>query len=162
MSHRTDTGLYFDAEARAMERRDRELIPRRLVIAMFSMALAALLLASFAVLTDRPMVGTPAEAPVLSERSVTLEGAGNAMLVTDASTGEVILDLSNGGFISVVNDGLERARHVARVEGNPPVTLTLFETGRLSLADAATGWSTELSSFGPGNTAVWLNVLNKK
>ena len=162
MAHRTDTGLYFDAEARAMEKRDRELIPRRLVIALFSMALASLLLTAFAVLTDRPKVGTPAMAPVLSERSVVLDGNGKAMRVTDAATGETILDLTNGGFISVVNDGLDRARLVARVEGNPPVTLTLFETGRLSLADPASGWSTELSSFGPGNTAVWLNVLNQK
>lgn len=162
MSHRTDTGLYFDAEARAMERRDKELIPKRLVIGMFSMAIASLLLTAFAVLTDRPRVGAPVEAPVLSERNVVLEGKGGAMLVTDATTGKTVLDLSNGGFISVVNDGLERARLVARVEGNPPVTLTLFETGRLSLADPASGWSTELSSFGPGNTAVWLNVLNQK
>ena len=162
MSHRTDTGLYFDAEARAMERRDKELIPKRLVIAMFSLAVASVLLTAFAVLTDRPRVGAPVDAPVLSERSVILAGDGGAMRVTDAATGETILDLTNGGFISVVNDGLERARYVTRTEGNPPVTLTLFETGRLSLADPASGWSTELSSFGPGNTAVWLNVLKQK
>ena len=162
MAHRTDTGLYFDAEARAMERRDKELIPLRLVIAMFSLALASVLLASFAVLTDRPRVGTPADAPIVSERAVVIEGDGRSIVVTDAATDEVVLSLSNGGFISVVNDGLERARLVARTAGNPPVQLTLFETGRLSLADPASGWSTELSSFGDANTRVWLNVLNKK
>ena len=149
MSQRTDTGLYFDAEARAMEKRDRELIPRRLVIALFSMALAAVLLAAFAVLTDRPLEGQ------------LIEGTGNAIKATDASTGEVVLDLRNGGFISVVNDGLERARLVSRVTENPAVKLTLYETGRLSLTDPATGWSTEISSFGPGNIAVWLNLLKK-
>ncbi len=162
MSQRTDTGLYFDAEARAMQRRDKELIPRRLVIAMFSLAVASLLLTAFAVLTDRPRVGQPMDAPVLSTRTVVLDGEGRAMRVSDATTGETVLDLNNGGFISVVHDGLERARLVAQVEGNPPVEVTLYETGRLSLKDEASGWSTELSSFGPGNTAVWLNVLNHK
>lgn len=161
MAQRTDTGLYFDAEARAMEKRDRELIPRRLVIAMFSLAIAVMLLVSFAVLTDRPLVGQPKAAPVFTERSIVLEGNGTAMLVTDARTGETILDSENGGFVSVVNDGLERARLVRNVEANEPVTLTLYQSGRLSLVDPATGWSTELSSFGPGNTGVWLELLKK-
>ena len=161
MAQRTDTGLYFDAEARAMEKRDRELIPRRLVIAMFSLAIAVMLLVSFAVLTDRPLVGQPKAAPVFTERSIVLEGNGTAMLVTDARTGETILNSENGGFVSVVNDGLERARLVRNVEANEPVTLTLYQSGRLSLVDPATGWSTELSSFGPGNTGVWLELLKK-
>ncbi len=161
MSERTETGLYFDAEARAMEKRDRELIPRRLVIAMFSLAIAVTLLVSFAVLTDRPLVGQPKAAPIFTERSILLEGNGTAMVVTDAATGAVILDTDNGGFVSVVNDGLERARFVNGAEGNAPVTLTLYQSGRLSLVDPATGWSTELSSFGPGNTGVWLELLKK-
>lgn len=161
MSQRADTGLYFDAEARAMERRDRELIPRRLVIALFSMAIAAVLLVSFAVLTDRPLEGQPKEAPVVASRTIVIEADGAGLLVTDAGTGNEVLDLSNGGFISVVNDGLERARHIHGVEDNPPVTLTLYENNRLSLADPATGWRTELSSFGPGNVRVWMNLLVK-
>ena len=82
-----------------------------------------------------------------------------AMKVTDARTGEVILDADNGGFVSVVNDGLERARLVNKITTNEPVTLTLYQSGRLSLVDPSTGWSTEISSFGPGNTGVWLELL---
>ena len=159
MSQRTDTGLYFDAEARAMVKRDRELIPRRLVIAMFSVAIASVLLAAFAVLTDRPRVGQPGIAPVVAEKTLVIDGSGNAIHVTDANTGETVLNLSNGGFIAVVNDGLERSRIVNRVAGNPPVTLTLYENSRLSLVDTATGWHTEISSFGPGNVRVWMNLL---
>ena len=159
MAQRTDTGLYFDAEARVMEKRDRELIPRRLVIAMFSLAIAVMLLVSFAVLTDRPLEGQPKLAPIFTERSIFLEADGTAMKVTDARTGEVILDADNGGFVSVVNDGLERARLVNKITTNEPVTLTLYQSGRLSLVDPSTGWSTEISSFGPGNTGVWLELL---
>lgn len=161
MTHRTDTGLYFDAEARAMQKRDKELIPRRLVIAMFSLALASVLLVAFAVLTDRPLVGQPKLAPVVAKRDLIIESNGNAIRVTDAATRQTVLNLTNGGFISVVNDGLERARLVNRLQGNPPVTLTLYENGRLSLTDPATGWSTEISSFGPGNVGVWMNLLQK-
>lgn len=161
MAERTDTGLYFDAEARVMAKRDRELIPRRLVIAMFSLAIAVLLLVSFAVLTDRPLEGQPLAAPVFTERSILLEPNGTAMRVTDARSGEVVLDVDNGGFVSVVNDGLERARLVRGVAGNTPVTLTLYQSGRLSLVDPSTGWSTEISSFGPGNTGVWLELLKE-
>ena len=42
---------------------------------------------------------------------------------------------------------------------NEPVTLTLYQSGRLSLVDPSTGWSTEISSFGPGNRGVWLELL---
>ena len=159
MSQRTDTGLYFDAEARTMEKRDRELIPRRLVIAMFSLAIATVLLVSFAVITDRPLVGQPKEAPVFTERFLVLDPSGKAMRVTDARSGAVVLDVDNGGFVSVVNDGLERARIVHGVDDNPPVKLTLYQNGRLSLVDTGTGWSMELSSFGPGNRNVWLELL---
>jgi putative photosynthetic complex assembly protein len=162
MAHRTDTGLYFDAEARVMEKRDKELIPRRLVIAMFSMAIASVMLTGFAVLTERPLVGQPQVAPVIAERSLKIAATGKGILVTDAGTGETVLDLTNGGFISVVNDGLERARLVNRVAGNPPVTLTLYENSRLSLLDPTTGWSTEISSFGPGNVGVWMNLLQEQ
>ena len=161
MTHRTDTGLYFDAEARAMQKRDKELIPRRLVIAMFSLALASVLLVAFAVLTDRPLVGQPKLAPVVAERDLIIESSGNAIRVTDAASRQTVLNLTNGGFISVVNDGLERARLVSRLQGNPPITLTLYENSRLSLTDPATGSSTEISSFGPGNVGVWMNLLQK-
>ncbi|MXQ09707.1 photosynthetic complex assembly protein [Alphaproteobacteria bacterium GH1-50] len=142
-----------------MERRDRELIPRRLVIAMFSLAIAVVLLVSFAVITDRPLVGQPKAAPIFTERFLVLDPAGKAMRVTDANTGDVVLNVDNGGFVSVVTDGLERARIVHGTEGNPPVKLTLYQNGRLSLFDTGSGWSMELSSFGPGNRGVWLELL---
>ena len=161
MTHRTDTGLYFDAEARAMQKRDRELIPRRLVIAMFSLALASVLLVAFAVLTDRPLVGQPQSAPVVAERSLIIEASGNAIRVTDATTRQTVLNLTNGGFISVVNDGLERARLVHEVTGNAPVTIARYPSGRMTLTDPETGWNMNLSSFGQGNLAHFERLLAK-
>lgn len=157
-SDNTNSGLWFDAEA-APARRDREMIPRRMVYAMFGLALASLALTTFAVVTGTPPVGRPKDAPVVATTTLTLEGRGNIVRATDA-TGRVLLD-GNGGFIAVVLDGLKRARHVAGVTGNPPVTITTYENGRIQLTDPASGWQVELTSFGAGNTGTFLKMLNQ-
>lgn len=152
MAHgRTPNGFYYDAERREMERRDKEMIPTRLVVAMFGLALASLGLVSFAVLTDRPLVGVPAAEPAVAVHEVVLAGEGNASRVT-TSDGRVLMDAENGAFVTVVRQGLERERITHRVKGNPPVKITEWESGRMSLHDPATGWEMELSSFGAGNT----------
>jgi putative photosynthetic complex assembly protein len=156
---RTNPGLWYDAEKRPQKKRDREFIPTRIVAAMFSLAGIALVLVSLAVFTGREPTGQPKEAPVWKTQTMTIEGRGNHVLIVE-DTGRVLLD-GNGGFISVVLDGLERARHVARVEGNPPVTITQYENGRVSLTDPATGWQVELSSFGPGNVGTFRQMLNQ-
>ncbi|SFO94933.1 photosynthetic complex assembly protein PuhC [Tranquillimonas alkanivorans] len=158
---RIEGGLYYDAERREMQARDREMIPTRLVAAMAALALSAVALAAFAVATDRPLVGRPPAAQVAQVVSFRLEGDGNAVRLT-APDGRVLLDTGQGGFVAVVADGLDRARRVHRVAGNPRVTLTRFDNGRLALTDPATGWRAELGSFGPGNRAVWDRVLAER
>lgn len=160
MSDRSNSGLYFDAEAHALRKRDKELIPTRLVIAMFSLAILSLILVATAVLTDRPLVGQPPAAEVMKTHTLTLTGNGNAMHVVNAE-GRVIFDGQNGGFISVVNDGLETARYRHRIEGNPPVTVTEYADGRIALHDPASGWTVQLASFGPGNLNVWRALLSQ-
>ncbi len=155
---RTNPGLWYDAEKRPRPRRDREFIPTQIIVAMVGMAAITLALVTFAVLTDRPTVGQPKEAPVWKAQTLTLEGRGNHVTVVE-DAGAVLLD-GNGGFVAVVIDGLERARLVAGVEGNPPVTITQYMNGRVSLVDPASGWQVELSSFGPGNVGTFRKMLN--
>ncbi|MEL7026336.1 MAG: photosynthetic complex assembly protein PuhC [Pseudomonadota bacterium] len=155
---RQDTGLYFDAEAKRMQRRDRELIPTRLVIAMFSLAILCVVLVAISVLTDRPLVGAPKPADVVTTHQLVLTGNGRAMHVV-GSKGEVIFDGQNGGFISVVNDGLEYARRRAGIIGNPAIIITEYADGRIELHDPASGWTTQLSSFGSSNLNVWRALL---
>lgn len=153
MAHgRTPNGLYYDAERIEMQKRDKEMIPKRLVYAMFGLALASLAITTFAVVTDRPLVGVAPAEPVVAQHQVILEGTGNAARVTTPD-GTVLMDSEHGAFVTVIRSGLTRARRVARLEGNPPVTVTQFESGRMTLTDPATGWQVELSSFGQGNTA---------
>jgi len=155
---RTDNGLIFDAEAHAMRKRDKELVPTRLVIAMFSLAILTVVLTAIAVLTDRPLVGTPPASQAMKVHELTLTGNGNAMHVVDGN-GAVIFDGHNGGFISVVNDGLEFARRKAGIVGNAPVMVTEYADGRIELHDPASGWTTQVSSFGAGNLNVWRALL---
>ena len=157
---RTNPGFFVEVEGGRKPFYRTEMISTRLVYAMFSLALLALVIVSAAVVSDRPLTGAPKDAPVVFERTLTLTGNGNAVVVTN-EVGAVILDTPIGGFISVVIDGLERARSVHRVSGNPPVTITQYENGRLSLHDPATGWTTELASFGPGNLGVWHDLVTK-
>ena len=67
----------------------------------------ALVLVSLAVFTGREPTGQPKDAPVWKTQVMTIEGRGNHVRVVE-DTGRVLLD-GNGGFISVVLDGLERA-----------------------------------------------------
>ena len=146
--------LFYDAERREMETRDREMIPRALLMAMGALALGALTLATYASLTDRPLAGVPAPAPVVAERTFVLEGDSVAVRAT-APDGRVLLDTENGAFIAVVGDALRRQRTVHKISGNPPVTLARLANGRLVLTDPATGWSAEMTSFGAGNARHW-------
>ena len=138
----------------------KELIPPFMVKSMAALALGSVLLASYAVLSGREPAGQPEAAPVVAERPIVIQGTGDKMAVKVMTPdGRVLFESANGGFVSVVEIGLSRARTVHRVEGNPPVRLVKYENGRLSLQDDATGWSTELQAFGPDNRASFERLL---
>ncbi len=148
--------------ARAEHRPEREKIPRALLRAMFGLALACLALVTYARLTDRPLVATPPESPVLAERVIFLSGdmAGSAR-VLDA-TGSLIADLppEKGGFISGVYRVLlrERTKHRVALEG--PVILRRTENGRVAVFDPSTGWSADLMGFGADNARAFARLLD--
>ncbi len=143
----------------SLRNRDKEMIPRTLLRAMFGLAVAALAIVSFAVITDRPTVGQPKAADTLQSRTIVIEGDGPDAVRVSEPGGAVIADLANGGFIAVVNNGLNRARFVKGIEGNPPVDLVAYANGRLTLHDPASGWSAELGSFGADNKAAFERLL---
>jgi len=139
--------------------REREKIPRTLLWGMFALAMSSLALATFSVLTDRPHVGVPAPGTPVSSRNFILEGkSAQAVVVRDAN-GAVLMDLPHGGFITVIQSGMARARVVARVQGNPPMRVVKYDNGRLVAEDPATGWSAELHAFGDDNKAAFERLL---
>ena len=142
---------------------------RRQVLAMqlaeyglLALVLATLAVVSFSVLTGRAHVGVPTPAPVVAERVIYLQGGGaQAVTVLDENRA-LLLDLPHGGFVTVIQSAMARARLVARVEGNPPMKVIRYDNGRLVAEDPATGWSAELYAFGQDNKAAFERLLTDK
>lgn len=140
--------------------RSREMIPTALLYGMAALALSSLAVVSFAVVTDRPQVGVPVAGTAIEERFLILEGKSAQAVVVKDTEGTVLLDLPHGGFVTVIQSAMARARLVARVEGNPPMRIVRYDNGRLVAEDPATGWSAELYAFGQDNKAAFERLLD--
>ncbi|HMO08950.1 MAG TPA: photosynthetic complex assembly protein PuhC [Paracoccaceae bacterium] len=140
--------------------REREMIPRVLVRAMFALALASLAIVTYARLTDRPTVGQPAAAEAVTERVIALVGGGaQAVRVLDAD-GALLADLAHGGFITVIQNGLMTVRRRHGIDPALPVRLVEYANGRTTIEDPLTGWSVELYAFGADNLAAFRRILS--
>ena len=140
---------------------EREMIPRTLLWAMLALALSALVITSFAVLTDRPHVGTPTPGKVVAQRELILEGRSAQAVTVYAKDGTLIADMDHGGFVTVIQNAIQRARTVARVQGNPPIHIVQYDNGRLVAEDPASGASIELYAFGSDNKAAVERLLDQ-
>ncbi|MEM9797585.1 MAG: photosynthetic complex assembly protein PuhC [Pseudomonadota bacterium] len=152
-------------EAR-LKTRDREMIPTVLLRAMGVLVVCALLITTYAVMTDRPLEAMPVmegEARILKERAIFLDADGTtgaARVLDEYGTVIADLDPSQGGFVAGMHRVLtfERSRRDLGME--TPVRLVLFEGGQLSLRDDATGWRAELIGFGAKNADTFAKLLN--
>jgi putative photosynthetic complex assembly protein len=148
-------------EQPALKHRDREMIPRVLLRAMAGLVVATLVLVSFAVLTDRPPVGSPAPSAVVQERVISLIGGGAQAVTVLDENGAVLADMAHGGFVTVVQNALETARRRHGVDPDLPVRLVRYENGRLAVLDPIIGWSVELYAFGADNKAAFERLLTQ-
>jgi putative photosynthetic complex assembly protein len=142
--------------------RDREMVPRMLLWAMVALAFSALALTSYAVLTKRPLEGVPSASTVLRERWVILEGHGAKAVTVRDTDGALLLDMAHGGFVTVIQNGLETERKRHRVDPLKPVRIVEYQNGRLAAEDPETGWSVELYAFGSDNKAAFERLLDHK
>lgn len=140
---------------------EREMIPRALLWAMLALALSALLITAFSVLTDRPRTGTPIQGKVTAERELILEGRSAQAVTVYSADGTLIADMDHGGFVTVIQNAIQRARTVARIEGNPPIRIVQYDNGRLVAEDPASGASIELYAFGNDNKAAVERLLDQ-
>lgn len=140
---------------------NKDMIPKHLLLAMFGLVLASLVLVSYAVLNGRDPVGVPKTAAIVAERSIILQGGGAQAVTVLASDGSVLMDLPHGGFITVIQNGLERARLTAGVDKLLPVRVVEYANGRLTVLDDHTGWSAELGAFGSDNRAAFERLMSQ-
>lgn len=136
------------------------LAPPVLIKGLALMALLALAMVTWARLTDRPLSAVPPAAEVLHERTLRLIGGGAQAVTVLDENGAVIADLAHGGFVTVIQNGLQRARLVQGVPADLPVRIVAYANGRLAIEDAASGWSVELGAFGADNRAAFERLLH--
>lgn len=141
---------------------DKDMIPKHLLLAMLALVVASLTVVIFGVLTDRTHVGVPKAAAIVTERSIILKGGGaQAVTVLDVD-GSVMMDLPHGGFITVIQNAMERARLTAGVDKMLPLRIVEYANGRLTAVDDYSGWSAELGAFGSDNRAAFERLMSKK
>ena len=148
--------------ASQMKLRDREMVPRVLVIAMFSLMAASLALVSFARITDQPLRGVYQAGNIVRETSITLEGTRNdGVRILNAEGQEIAYSQNDrAGFIDVIWVGVKRNRHLEHVTGNPPLRLVRYDNGNTAIIDPATDWSIELIGYGADNVAAFARLLD--
>ena len=153
---------YTSSLANQMKMRDRDMVPRFLVVTMFGLMLATLAMVSFAKITDQPMRGVPAVSEVVKEMPITLIGARSGGVVVEDATGkEVAWSFKNkAGFIDVIWVSVSRERKVQGVAGNPPLRLVRQANGHTVIIDPATGLTIELIGYGPDNIAAFARLLD--
>ncbi len=141
--------------------REKEMIPRTLLLGMAALALSTLALATFSVATGRDRVGTPAAGTALQTTPIVLIGKSAQAVTVERPDGTVLADLPHGGFITVIQSGMARERLVHGITGNPPLNIVKYDNGRLVAEDPSTGWSAELYAFGSENKAAFERLIEK-
>ncbi|RAP43089.1 hypothetical protein BYZ73_02635 [Rhodovulum viride] len=140
-----------------------EKIPPILIKGMFGVALFALILVTYARLTDRPLDALPdAGAPVAVERQIVIDAKIDGSAKIYDTEGNQVFEFApnEGGFVAGVWRALELKRKQAGVALDAPVRLVRFKDGRISLYDDQTGWRAELVGFGADNTAAFARLLD--
>ena len=141
---------------------DKDMIPKPLLLAMLALVLSSLVLVGFSVLTGRAPVGVPKPAAIVAERSIILQGGGAQAVGVVAADGTLLMDLPHGGFITVIQNGMERARLTAGVDKLLPLRIVEYANGRLTAVDDYTGWSAELGAFGSDNRAAFERLMSQQ
>lgn len=142
---------------RQMVQRDKEMVPRILVQAMFTVMVLSLVLVGFARLTDRPLVGVPQDMSVVVERALWMEGTREGAVTVRDENGAVLAHSNDDkmGFVGVIWRVIDRQRMSNGVRGDAPIRLVRRENGHVAIIDDTTGWSMELIGYGPDNIAAF-------
>lgn len=145
-----------------MRHRDRDMVPKVLVQAMFALMLAALGLVTYAQLSGMPNTGVLVEAPVVQERAVILTGDRvGTYVVTDLSGAEIAISSENkAGFIGVIGRVIDRERMLHGVTGEEPIRVVRRDNGNVAVIDDTTGMVVELIGYGADNVAAFARLLD--
>jgi putative photosynthetic complex assembly protein len=136
-------------------------IPTPLLIGAAVLMASSIGLAAVGRLTKAPR----AEAPALVSLELRFaDEADGGVSVADAATGERIhlYGPGEGGFVRTALRAVVFERKKSGLGAETPLRLTRTQTGRLILADPATGREVGLEAFGAGNAADFGRLLDAK
>jgi len=153
----------FDKDERARYRRpDRELVPRRLVQAMFALMLGVLGIVTYGQLTDHPNVGVLVEAPIVQQREVILTGSRNGVYTVTDTAGMVLRRSSDekAGFIGIIGLVINRERNLRDQPTDAPVLIARRDNGNIAVIDDSTGMRLDLIGYGADNVAAVAALLD--
>jgi putative photosynthetic complex assembly protein len=136
-------------------------LPRGALAVAVGAAALALLTAGTARLTGIGVMPPPVAAAVDSRELRFEDRSDGAVTVLAEPGGEVIDVLAPGtnGFVRGVLRGLARERKRQEIGPTSPFRLTLWDDGRMTLEDPATGRQIGLEAFGPTNFAAFARLL---
>ncbi|MEL6960054.1 MAG: photosynthetic complex assembly protein PuhC [Pseudomonadota bacterium] len=145
-----------------MKHRDKEMVPRVLVIAMFSLMAASLLLVAYAQWFDVPQRGVVNQLPIVNERQVVFESSREGVSTVYDLEGNQIAHSGDElqGFVGVIGIALRRERTINNADLTAPVTIAERNNGTIVIIDPETGWSVDLLGYGQDNVAAIAGLLN--
>ncbi|MDB4112077.1 photosynthetic complex assembly protein PuhC [Yoonia sp.] len=145
-----------------MRHRDKEMVPRFLVQAMFGLMAATLSLVAYAQWFDVPNRGVLVEAPVTQSLEIVMVGDRSGIYEVLTTDGQLIASSSDekAGFIGVMGRVIDRERFVHDLTGNAPITVVRRENGNIAIIDDTTDLSVELIGYGKDNVAAFAKLLD--
>ncbi|SLN32375.1 photosynthetic complex assembly protein PuhC [Pseudooctadecabacter jejudonensis] len=145
-----------------MKHRDKDMVPRVLVVAMFSLMAASLGLVAYAQWAGVPNTGVIELAPVERQMTLQFETSRQGVSTVYNEDGEQIAHSADDlmGFVGVMGIALKRERLVADVPNTAPVILMERTNGTYAIEDPVTGWSVELIGYGADNVAAFARLLD--
>ena len=145
-----------------MRHRDREMVPRFLVQAMFGLMAATLALVAYAQWFDVPNRGVLVEAPIVQSLDIVMTGDRNGVYRVETADGTFLASSSDykGGFLGVIGRVIDRERFVHDVPGNAPFAVVRRENGNIAIIDDTTDLSVELIGYGKDNVAAFAKLLD--
>lgn len=148
--------------ANQMKHRDREMVPKVLVQAMFALMFISLMLVGYATYTDRPLTGVAPDSPIVKEMDITLLGTRSDGVHVLASNGTELAHSAEdkNGFIDVIWVSVMRERKVQNADPTAPLRLVQRANGHTAILDDATGWKIELIGYGKDNVAAFARLLD--
>jgi len=148
--------------SRQMKHRDRDLVPKFLVQAMFALMLASLAMVSFATITGRAVGSVVPHSDVVKEISVTMDGSrSNGVALLDKDGKQLAHStLNKAGFIDVIWISIMRERAVKDVSSTAPISIVRRENGHVAVIDDTTGWKIELIGYGHDNVAAFARLID--